>query len=676
MDSAVVNLKKPVLLPFVLGSLILFSVLLSSIYHEESSRIDREFVDTRQTLSEVYHSIVDDQAEKLAAIVDTVAQDEALATAFAARDRERLRKLAEPVFERLRERYRITHLYFHDPNRVNFLRLHQPDHFGDVIDRFTAKSAQRTGEPSHGLELTPPGTLTFRAVLPWRRHGALLGYLEIGEEAKGLATRLHRMFDMEIGVLIKKSLLSGDVWQSGLEMPGRKATSGLPGEEVLISRSGSMVPTALSQRIITRSGSLPETPKRLSLGERKYITGTIPLKDVAERDVGRLLLMRDITARVATSHNVITNMVVASLFVGPVLLGLFFIYLTRAERQLKDWRRRVTDEGHARTRLHEEHLRELEDAALYDTLTGLLNRKFLDEQLAHAVEAAIRDGERFMLVLLNIQRVNEINVTLGHETGDTLLRQVADRLKQGLPDALVVARAGGDEFAVALPAPDTTDTADVVTMIRHTLSPTFYVNGISLDMLANIGIAICPDHAQDAVTLLRRADVAMRQAKRHRENYAVYQSSLDPHGTRRLTLLGDLRQAIQDDSLALYYQPQVSMKANRVVAVEALVRWTHPRLGPISAAEFIPMAEQTGVIKELTRWVLKQAVTQQAIWLRQGLDLSMCVNLSAHDLQDNALPAYVADLIAQSTGAANRFKNEYRPSSRPTGAPFTLRMPP
>ncbi|WP_303908917.1 putative bifunctional diguanylate cyclase/phosphodiesterase [Thiohalomonas denitrificans] len=379
--------------------------------------------------------------------------------------------------------------------------------------------------------------------------------------------------------------------------------------------------------------------------------------------MGRLLLVRDITARTAKSHVVVTDMVAASFLVGPMLLILFFISLTRAERQMEEWRKRVTEESGARMQLREDHLRALEHAALYDTLTGLPNRKSLDEQLAHAVDTATQEGKRFILALLNIQRVNEINVTLGHETGDTLLRQVAERLEQGLPDALVVARTGGDEFAVALPAPGETSAADVVKMIRGTLSPTFYVGGISLDMLANIGIALYPEHAHYAVALLRRADVAMRQAKRRRENYAVYDSSLDPHGTRRLTLLGDLRQAIEEDRLVLHYQPQVSMKENRVVAAEALVRWAHPKLGLIPPAEFIPIAEQTGVIKALTRWVLKRALAQQAIWMRQGLDLAMCVNLSAHDLQDEALPDHVAELIEQSTRAPHRLTLELTESA-------------
>ncbi|SCZ64177.1 putative bifunctional diguanylate cyclase/phosphodiesterase [Thiohalomonas denitrificans] len=663
MDDTVVNLKKTVLLPFVLGGLVLLAVLLFSIYREESSHIQQDFVDTRQTLGKVYRSFVDDHAGQLAVTLDLVAEDKALARAFAARDRERLQELASPLFDRLRERYRITHFYFHDADRVNFLRVHRPGRFGDVIDRFTAKSAEQSGEPAYGPELGPLGTFTLRGVLPWRHDGELLGYLEVGKEIGGLIPRLNRLFDLEIGVLIEKGYLAHADWEDGLQMLDRKPRWDLLDDEVLVSETGLMLPPAVLRNLTVRLRSQPDSTERLSLSNGQFIAGTIPLQDAGRREVGRLLLVRDITVRAAKSYAVFGYMVAASLLVGPMLFVLFFISLARAERQMKEWRQRVTEESGARMQLHEDHLRALERSAFYDTLTGLPNRKSLDEQLSRAVNVATGEGKRFILALLNIQRVNEINVTLGHETGDTLLRQVAERLEQGLPDALVVARAGGDEFAVALPAPGRTGAADVVTMIRHTLSPTFYVNDISLDMLANIGIAACPDDAGDAVTLLRRADVAMRQAKRRRENYAVYDSSLDPHSTRRLTLLGDLRQAIEEDRLELYYQPQVSMKENRVVAAEALVRWTHPQWGPISPAEFIPIAEQTGVVKALTRWVLKRALAQQAIWFRQGFDLVMCVNLSAHDLQDEALPDHVAELIEQTTRAPDQLTLELTESA-------------
>ncbi len=665
MDSSVVNLKKPVLLPFVLGGLVLFAVLSFSIYKDESSHIQQEFATARQNISEVYRSLLDDHAEKLSAVLDLVARNEALAQAFAARDKERLLALSEPLFKRLRDRYRITHFYFHDPDRVNFLRVHQPERFGDVIDRFTAKAAQRTGELSHGVELGPLGTFTLRAVLPWRLDGELLGYLELGEEVEALTTRLHPMFGLEIGVLIEKNYLSRDDWQSGLQMLGRESRWDLIDHEVLVSETSTLLSSAVTQLPHFAGGlrNRPDTATRLSLRDHEYIIGTVPLKDAGDRRVGRLLLMRDISARAAKSHDVVADMAAASLVVGPMLLGFFFISLSRAERQLKDWRQRVNEESRARMQLQEDHFRTLERTALSDALTGLPNRKSLDEQLAKAVEDVARDGRRFVLALLNMQRVNEINITLGHETGDLLLKQVADRLTRGLQEAAVVARAGGDEFAVVMPVPAGMGAAESVAAIRRTLSPTFHVSGISLDMLANIGIAICPDHAEDAVTLLRRADVAMRQAKRHRENFAVYDSTLDPHGTRRLMLLGDLRRAIEANDLELHYQPQVAMKENRVVAVEALVRWTHPQLGPISPAEFIPIAEQTGVIKALTRWVLKEALTQQAIWFQQGLDLSMCVNLSAQDLTDHELPDHVADLIDQTTNASERLTLELTESA-------------
>ncbi|WP_303908920.1 cache domain-containing protein [Thiohalomonas denitrificans] len=279
MDRSVVNLKKPVLLPFVLGGLVLFAVLVFSIYREEASGIEQEFVDTSQTLGKVYRSFLKDHAERLAVVLDTAAQDKALVEAFAARDREHLRELARPLFDRLREHHRITHFYFHDPDRVNFLRVHQPEYFGDVIDRYTAKSAQRTGELSHGLELGPLGTFTLRAVLPWRHNGELLGYLELGEEVGRLTPRLHQLFDMEIGILIEKAYLSRNEWEGGLEMLGRKPRWDLLDDEVLVSGTDSVMPPAALRDLVARLRSQPDSIERFSLNDRQYIAGALPLQD-------------------------------------------------------------------------------------------------------------------------------------------------------------------------------------------------------------------------------------------------------------------------------------------------------------------------------------------------------------------------------------------------------------
>jgi len=293
----------------------------------------------------------------------------------------------------------------------------------------------------------------------------------------------------------------------------------------------------------------------------------------------------------------------------------------------------------------------LRHQALHDALTDLPNRTLLQDRLAQALRSAQRDGRPLALLLLDLDRFKEVNDTFGHPAGDRLLRQVGRRLRRVVRAADTVARLGGDEFAVLLPATDTGGATAAAEKIRRALEQPVGRGGYRVSAAASIGIALYPAHGTEATTLLQHADVAMYVAKRTGGAAAVYDPTQDISTPNRLALLVDLRGAIARDELVLHYQPKVDLATGRVARVEALVRWQHPRRGLLPPAQFIPLAEQTGLMGPLTLWVLGEALRQCARWRQAGLALGVNVNLSMANLHDPALPEAVAGLL-QAHGVA------------------------
>ncbi len=248
--------------------------------------------------------------------------------------------------------------------------------------------------------------------------------------------------------------------------------------------------------------------------------------------------------------------------------------------------------------------------ALHDGLTGLPNRSHLTDLLRRSLRRSSQTLEPVALLVMDLDQFKEINDALGHDHGDRLLIELSRRLQQLLgPTAEVVARLGGDEFAVLLTEPGDLETAgSAAAAIRDALEQPFHLGGISLQVNASIGIAVYPEHAVDGETLARRADVAMYTAKRTGGGVAVYAPEHDQSSIRRLSLLGELRRAIAEDELVLHFQPSVDLATGDVLAAEALVRWQHPVHGLMPPGEFIELAEVSGSIQALTRWVLERAV--------------------------------------------------------------------
>jgi diguanylate cyclase (GGDEF)-like protein len=295
----------------------------------------------------------------------------------------------------------------------------------------------------------------------------------------------------------------------------------------------------------------------------------------------------------------------------------------------------------------------LEYHALHDSLTNLGNRNRLIDHLNLAIKQAQREltgngKDSLALLMLDLDHFKEVNDTLGHPAGDQLLIEVGLRLSGLLRETDTIARLGGDEFAILLPTANEASAIKIADKIATALTHPFCLDDRQLYANASIGISLYPQHGEDARTLLQRADIAMYQAKTSKTKRAIYNSEEDQHSVERLGLMADLRAALTQNSLELHYQPQLNLADGRVIGIEALLRWQHPQHGYISPEEIISLAEQTGLIHEIAYWVLAHAVDQSKRWHDAGMLLSVAVNLSAHNLQDDRIVDQVRTLLART----------------------------
>lgn len=285
--------------------------------------------------------------------------------------------------------------------------------------------------------------------------------------------------------------------------------------------------------------------------------------------------------------------------------------------------------------------------AFYDALTGLPNRSLLQAKAEQALAAASRSDEKVAVLFIDLDRFKQVNDSLGHPAGDELLCTVASRIKLMLRQSDIAGRLSGDEFVVVLPQCDADHVSQVMERLQDLLAQPLSLAETSVAVSASIGVAMFPQDGRDMETLLHRADMAMYQAKSAgRGRFSFFSSEMNRLAQERLALENALRQALADSALHLHYQPQVEMETGRIYGVEALARWSHPKLGDISPARFIPLAEECGLIADLGRWALSEACRQLAAWRAQGLEVpSVAVNLSPSNFHNLDLPNMIAETL-------------------------------
>lgn len=413
-----------------------------------------------------------------------------------------------------------------------------------------------------------------------------------------------------------------------------------PRGELLVDGSGSPVDAVaveLDDELFQAAGGTTTSrqgpsAEELSTVDRplqgRYLTVFVPVHDVDEREVRAVAELvvawdhADYYAAQARLRNVLMG-AVALLWTA---LGALTVSVARKLRR--------SDRAHR-------HM------ALFDQLTGLPNRRAFTDQAGGVIAALGPHGEPAVVVLLDLVGFTQINKAVGRAHGDALLRDVSQRLAAMIQPGQLLAHLGGDVFALLLPGVDSDAALELLPLIRQVLEAEVEVAGIPLSFEAAIGVAAYPAHGEDISTILQRADIAMEAAKSAHVGAQVFSAALDPVDPVRLGLAVELRRAIAKDELFLVYQPKVHLQDGTMRGVEALVRWNHPERGVVSPAEFIPVAEATGLIVPLTTWVLDRAAQQAAHWACNGLQLRVAVNVSAKNLRDERFPEQVLRVLAR-----------------------------
>jgi diguanylate cyclase (GGDEF)-like protein len=388
-----------------------------------------------------------------------------------------------------------------------------------------------------------------------------------------------------------------------------------------------------------------ETASEVGLGQ--LVEVYVPLRFTAAGPPAGVFEIYLSYAPIAASITQEKRMIALLVAIGlGMLWAILYRIVARASRRL----RRQARENH--------HL------ARYDQLTGLPNRMRFIEGVAEQVRAERSQTGAAAVLLIDLERFTEINNTLGSANGDRVLCELARRLRRDLAQDTLVARLGSDEFAILCThTHGVVDALAAASTVLGSLEAPVVIDGIALNVEASIGIAVMGEHAQDPDALLQRADAALAHARSHCSGVEVYSAECDHFDATRLTLLGEVRGALERGEFVLHYQPKVDLRSRRITGVEALVRWHHPQLGTLLPPSFIPLIEQTALVGPLTLYVIERALTQMVAWDRRGICLQMAVNLSARNLLDPELPSQIASLLRRHAISARQLTVEVTESA-------------
>lgn len=776
-----ISLKARILLPLVLVLAILLGAFIFSLYQYEETDANHRFMGSLQSAKTYYQHALVRRGEKLGAVLEAILRDEKLQAALRARDRKALLDRAAPLFKQLHDQYGITHFYFEDAARVNVLRVHQPEHHGDTINRHTTLAAEKTGKISIGAELGPFGTFTLRAVAPLYDSNGLAGYVELGEEIEDVLQDIQAILGIDYLLTIDKQFLARKDWENGMRTLGRGANwDWLPGMAIVHQTLD--LPQEQAIRLASQ-GSQPNSIMELTVGGKQYRSGAIPIEDVTGRKVGNLAILSDTTQSAKEMHATVRSLGLFFLVLGGTLIASFYLITRRVGHHLDEVHLGSINQGLEREALQARHIAELEnerdklryaqnelqesakklrlagkvfenstegimitdtkgyilqvnrafttitgysetealgqtprllrsdrhDAAFYqamwasliefgywqgeiwnrrknaevfpewlsmiairdeqgetlnylgvfadltdkklaearahhlayyDPLTELPNRLLLEERLTQSLASARSDNRLVALLYLDLDRFKAINDTLGHPFGDKLLQAVAERLAGHIRDSDTIARFSGDEFTIELSDVGSPHNAELVARkALNALAEPFNLEQQEVFITASIGIALSPLDADNMDELIQYADTAMSHAKAQGGNsFHFYSADMNLLASQRLTMETQLRKAIAREEFVLYYQPQLCLHSDRIIGMEALIRWQHPERGLVPPLEFIPLLEETGLIVPVGEWVLRTACAQNSAWLADGLPpMRVAVNLSARQFRQSNL---------------------------------------
>lgn len=488
---------------FFLGPLTLVIMMAVGLFvfkfHEHTQEdIRNGVVRVQASASDIYQASISQNAVALQTIAALLGKNNALRTALERGDRVELLKKSAPLFADLRRVFGISHMYFTRADRVNLLRVHQPERYGDIIDRFTTREAERTGALAQGVELGPLGTFTLRVVEPWyadEKKQHLIGYVELGMEVDHALKTVREILGVQTLVLIRKQFLQREGWESGMEALGRVPDWERFPDFVLSSKSMQAIPDALSEKI--SKGALAEFVTTIVLGRVPFRTMAVPLRDAAGMYVGQMVVLVDISREVDSARRAIVFSSMSALAVGGMLFGFFYWLVGRIGAQLESQRRMLAD------------------LAMRDGLTKLLNHRAFYTQLEKEVARVQRYEKPLSLLLLDIDHFKRVNDTYGHMAGDMILAGLSRVVSSQLRDVDSAYRYGGEELSLILPETGIEAAVRVAERIRSAIEEYRFDigQGQSMGVTVSIGVASLPTPETSVEKLVAVADKALYEAK-------------------------------------------------------------------------------------------------------------------------------------------------------------------
>lgn len=639
------KLRRRILLPLFIAFSLFLLIFVFTLKSYHLSGISKSTKANNEIVFNTFHELLEDRAEFMLEVIEMLEDDHDLKHHLDRRNREAILKTQLPLFERLRKDHGITHFYFTGPDRVNLLRLHQPDRYGDEINRYTTINAGETGLLQYGIELGPMGTFTLRSVIPWYIDNRLIGFVELGQEIEHIIDSIRGITKTELYIIINKKFVSKAGWQSGMNMLDRRSTWELMSSYVLTYQPKGVQWDEVGATV-ERLKSLPSGQLiDVELNDSDYLATLAPLLDAQGKGVGHMLILNDVTdANYRAMHATKINGLVGITLVS-FLVFLFYLLAGKAEERLEISRNALVAEMDKRVAIQQDHAGEMQHLALHDPLTGLPNQNYFHLEVGTIIELSKKKKQSFAVLVVSISRYREIIDTLGHKAGDKLLTELHGRIMNELNAASNIARITSNLLGMIISPIEREKITKVVSQVSKCVALPFLMEDFDLHIEGNIGISFYPDHGEDAGLLIQRANVANYLSKDSHTSFAIYDEESDPYSKERLAVMAELRHSIDAGDLRLHYQPKVDLKTGKVNDVEALVRWEHPEKGFIPPDDFIPMAERTGLIHPLTAWVFNEAISQQKRWHDAGLDLRIAVNVSANILRNPRFPQRVRELL-------------------------------